>query len=367
MTSQGERDLRELGRIIGLRTIEIEKRWLERMAIALEAKPGVHLSELRSGVRDYLTGLSQLLSAPADQLLDRGAASWARLAREHGITCVRIGFDIDQLIRELIALRLELRGLAREHGLSSDGVEASLADLTDAAITESVRAYIATRDNEARRRQAENIGFLTHELRNPLAAAMQAGSAVRARAVAAQDRALEILDGSHRRLMELIDSVLDTERLEAGAVEVRRTEIRVGDLIEAATLTARLAAKEKGLAFEVHHNPERRIQLDLELTRSAIQNLVDNAVKYTDLGRVEVAVHDQEASWSVHVRDTCQGISVEELRTIFEPFRRGRTSKHGTGLGLAIARRAIEAQGGSIHGESVSAAGCHFWLRLPVS
>ena len=63
--------------------------------------------------------------------------------------------------------------------------------------------------------------------------------------------------------------------------------------------------------------------------------------------------------------DTCEGLSPEELRTIFEPFKRGRSAKGGTGLGLAIARRAVEAQGGSIHGESPGPVGCRFSITLP--
>jgi signal transduction histidine kinase len=116
----------------------------------------------------------------------------------------------------------------------------------------------------------------------------------------------------------------------------------------------------------VDEGPDCTLTLDRNLTCSAIQNLVDNAVKYTDDGHVDVVVEDQSERWSVHVRDTGPGLSPGELRTIFEPFRRGATSKQGTGLGLAIARRAIEAQGGTIHAESTN-AGSHFWITLPKS
>jgi signal transduction histidine kinase len=68
----------------------------------------------------------------------------------------------------------------------------------------------------------------------------------------------------------------------------------------------------------------------------------------------------------LHVYDNCEGLSDEELKTIFEPFRRGaHTNKPGTGLGLAIARRAVEAQGGTIAAESVTERACHFWFTMP--
>jgi hypothetical protein len=107
------------------------------------------------------------------------------------------------------------------------------------------------------------------------------------------------------------------------------------------------------------------LAVDIDLTRSALQNLAENAVKYTDEGEVNISITDEGDEVVVDVRDTCKGLSPEELGTIFEPFKRGRTEKTGTGLGLAIARRAVEAQGGRIHAESTGASGCHFSVRLP--
>jgi signal transduction histidine kinase len=89
-------------------------------------------------------------------------------------------------------------------------------------------------------------------------------------------------------------------------------------------------------------------------------------VKFTDEGSVDVEVEKTNEGIAIHVRDTCPGISPEELSTIFEPFKRGSLNKPGSGLGLAIARQAIEAQGGSIGAESELEDGCHFWIKLPV-
>jgi signal transduction histidine kinase len=240
-----------------------------------------------------------------------------------------------------------------------------LADLIDAAISEAVRAYIGARDYEVRRSQAEHVGFLTHELRNPLTTAMHAAELLRGVAGPAATRAIDALDRSLASLAELIDGVLSAERLEAGQVVPRLVELTEGELLERATRAARGVAASKGIGFELRHGPERRLRLDPDLTGSAIQNLVDNAVKYTDHGQVTVTVDVTSDRWRLHVRDTCNGLSAEELRTIFEPYRRGVTNKQGTGLGLSIAKRAIEAQGGQIHAESPDPQGCHFWIELP--
>jgi signal transduction histidine kinase len=173
------------------------------------------------------------------------------------------------------------------------------------------------------------------------------------------------MDRSLKRLASMIEGVLITERLEAGKMEARPVEIELGQILEPALEAARDVAERKGVDFRATFDPALRVRVDPLLTRSALQNLADNSVKFVDEGYVEVTVDDRADALVFHVRDTCNGITEEELRTIFEPFERGATGKAGSGLGLAIARRAVEAQGGSIAAESPGCAGCHFWITLP--
>jgi signal transduction histidine kinase len=172
------------------------------------------------------------------------------------------------------------------------------------------------------------------------------------------------LDRTLRRLADLIDGVLLTEKLEAGEARPERTEITLRQLMEPLE-SLKQAAEHKGLEFHAAYDPDLTAVLDPTLTRSIIRNLVENAVKYTDQGVVDVSVTNTRDDIVLDVYDTCRGLSQEELRTIFEPFKRGRTDQSGTGLGLAIARRAAEVQGGSIHAESPGPSGCHFSVRLP--
>jgi signal transduction histidine kinase len=353
-----------LARSIASRAEEIAARWLDRVLTEVAKRRDVHPTLLRNGMPDYLVELSRLLSGAHDP--DNGKASWVRVARDHGITRVRVGFDIEQLIREFVVLRKVIEEVGGEDGVLTVAATSTLADVIDAAIAKSVTAYVETRDYEARRQQAENVGFLIHELRNPLSIAVASTTVARDASEPAKHKAFDALERSQGRLTELIDNVLLTERLEAGKLEPRPVDVRVEALVDRATAAARRTAVAKGVAFDLRCDAERTVRTDIELTQSALQNLVDNAVKYTDAGGVAVAVEfEPEGSWSVHVRDSCPGLSAEELRTIFEPFRRGHTSKAGTGLGLAIARRAIEAQGGTIHAESPDVSGCHFWFTLP--
>jgi signal transduction histidine kinase len=352
-----------LRRVIEQQTEEIERRWLDRVQQDVVKRPGVELSLLRDGMPDYLLELTKVLGNGTDPFEHRAESAWARVARDHGITRVRIGFDISQLVHEFIVLRRTIQEVVREEDPSL-GPEDLLAELLEAAVAIAVQAYVDARDFESRRAQAANVGFLTHELRHPLSAASLAAARLRRKATPEQEQALAILDRSLRRLSELIDGVLLTEKLEAGEVTSAPTRTTLGHLMEPVE-TLRGPAEQKGLRFRTAYDPDLALAVDVDLTRSVLQNLAENAVKYTDDGEVEISITDEGDEVVVDVRDTCKGLSPEELGTIFEPFKRGRTDKTGTGLGLAIARRAVEAQGGSIHAESPGPSGCHFSVRLP--
>jgi signal transduction histidine kinase len=128
---------------------------------------------------------------------------------------------------------------------------------------------------------------------------------------------------------------------------------------------AKLTTDTKGLELDVRFDPDVVVQVDEKLSMSAIDNVIQNAIELTDRGQVEVVAESHPREVVLHVRDSGPGISKEDLRTIFEPFRRGASKKPGAGLGLAIARRAVEAQGGTIQAESNDNEGAHFWLTLP--
>jgi two-component system sensor histidine kinase EvgS len=257
--------------------------------------------------------------------------------------------------------------VARKEVPASESPDTLFADILDTAIVASVQAYVDARDLEGRRAQAESIGFVTHELRNPLATAMTAVEVLRRQASPEQERLFDALDRSHRRLLELVEGVLSTQRLEAGHVQSRPRPTTLGAILDPALEAARAVAARKGLGFHTRYDADLAVAVDPDLTRSAIQNLADNAAKYTSVGQIDVTVEPRPTEIVVHVRDTCPGLTPEELRTIFQPFRRGRSAEAGTGLGLAIARRSVEAQGGTIAAESPGPEGCHFWITLPVS
>lgn len=354
----------ELADVILRRAQEVVDQWLEQVR-ADAAAARVPLTDLQDGIMDYLTRLSELLRGGL-ALDATGASAWADVAREHAITRVRLGFDVTQLFHEIVILRRTTTKALRDEGLLGGEQAERLMDLLDGAISESLKSYIDYRDYTTRRTEAEHIGFLTHELKNPLGAVVMAATQLRAESLSPhQQRLCEIIDRNLDRIRRMIEEALLTERLQVGEVEVRPVDVSLGQLLGDAVEVFRRAANDKQIGFAAVFDPDLMLRADPSLTLSATENLLDNAIKYTDAGAVTLHVEEHTDEVVVHVRDRCAGLSPEELRVIFEPFKRAHTRKPGSGLGLAIARRAIEAQGGTIHAESSAATGCHFWFTLP--
>ncbi len=359
---------RMLADTIDRRADDIERRWLERVqkdivATGREIPP----TELRDGIGEYLARIARAIRG-GGSIAGGGSAAWSDVAREHAVTRVRLGFDIGQLVHEFILLRRILFDVTQEESLTANALQSEwLADLIEAAIATAVKSYVESRDAADRRIRSEHIGFLTHELRNPLTTATMAATRLRRKAEIpeAHKDTLDMLDRGLNRVRSMIDGILLTERLEAREMECRPVDITFGHLMAEATRAAEFEAKNKGIAFTTRYDAAMEIHVDPTLALSALQNVIDNAVKFTDRGHVHVVGDDGPSEVLVHVYDNCDGLAPEALNTIFEPFKRAHSGKAGTGLGLAIARRAVEAQGGRIGADSSVGHGCHFWLAFP--
>jgi signal transduction histidine kinase len=217
--------------------------------------------------------------------------------------------------------------------------------------------------------RSEALGFITHELRTPLAS-IQGFSELMMHYPDSPDceRAPETIYWESKRLLALINSYLDVLRLDAGAKSVANDVVELGDLVERVFDILRPLAVAARMDFVLNIEEPITIVADAALLHGAVLNLVSNAIKYGRPGteiRVTCSRGEDEATIGVHNLGT--PISAESLSHLFDPFYRAPSverSKAGWGLGLAFVKRIAEKHGGSISAES-SATGNLFELHLP--
>jgi signal transduction histidine kinase len=246
-----------------------------------------------------------------------------------------------------------------------------------ATAVQNIRAYEAERStaDELRRLsalRADFVSLVSHELRSPMSAVIGAARTLQGRwrelTPEQRESFLALIGDETSRLARLIDDVLDTSRIEAGTFSFTFSDVDLGELLRDVIAAAEFAQDEVELTAEVGALPP--VRGDRERLRQVIQNLVDNAVKYSSAGgRVHVSATADDGHVLIDVADQGPGIPPEDRELIFEKFGRSSsgTAKPGSGLGLFIARSIAEAHGGTLGVDSVPARGSVFRLELPAS
>src|SRR5690242_14132526 len=271
-------------------------------------------------------------------------------------------------------------GLVRAEAGAFAAAELDLLSLLGrlvATAVQNIRAYEAERStaDEVRRLsalRADFVSLVSHELRSPMAAVIGAARTLQGRwreLTPDQRQAfLHLIGDETSRLATLIDDVLDTSRIEAGTFSFTFSDVDLAELLRDVVMAAELAQDEVQLTTDVGALP--RVRGDRERLRQVIQNLVDNAVKYSSAGgRVHVRAVPDNDHVQIDVADQGPGIAPEDRELIFQKFGRSSsgTAKPGSGLGLFIARSIAEAHGGTLGVDSVPARGSVFRLELPAS
>lgn len=222
--------------------------------------------------------------------------------------------------------------------------------------------------------RADLTSMIFHDLRSPLGNVMSSLEMLQD-SIPDENETLQsvlsIAQRSSRRLSRLVESLLDLGQLEQGQAVLHREPAQPGELIREAVQEVQPLAEAKShdVALEVEQDlPE--IEIDVDMVRRVVINLLENAIKYTRSGgRIGVQVKRAADGVLVRVEDTGPGISDEHQQHIFEKFSRihheGRPK--GLGLGLAFCRLAVEAHGGEIWLESEEGEGSTFSFRLPLS
>lgn len=230
-------------------------------------------------------------------------------------------------------------------------------------------------------RRLENLRYdffanVSHELKTPLAAIKASAETLRLGAINDAEHNLRFvtcIEEQAERLYQLILDMLHIARIEAGQESFDITDVDVADIVEDCRAHAANKAQLNEIALAVQPPDESlRVRADKDGLRIILENLLDNAVKYTPQGgRVTVDWELQDGAVVLRVKDTGIGIAAADQSRVFERFFRVDKARSrdigGTGLGLSIVKHLCQAFGGSVNLQSTSGQGSTFTIKLPVS
>jgi len=290
-----------------------------------------------------------------------------------------------QILRSVIANQLEskdsfdleARNIVHEfidHGICLSSERFSELDLER---IQAQNAEIEATKSEAERANLAKTSFLaniSHEIRTPLGAIMGFVSLLRDEGRSQEDANtyLGVIDRNSHHVLRIIDDILDLTKVEVGKMVIEKTEFSLVEFLAEFASLFGFKARENGLTFEFSADtplPEN-ILSDPTRLRQILSNIVGNAIKFTEKGRVELLVSYNDGHLEFRVTDTGRGISEEQRRTLFQAFSQADSSTTrrfgGTGLGLVLTKKLAQALGGDFDlVESKPGSGSVFEASIP--
>jgi len=278
------------------------------------------------------------------------------------------GVQLFAVARDITERKAAEEVLQRAHDELEDRVRQRTKDLEEARLAADA----------ANRAKSEFLANMSHELRTPLnsilgyAQILEKADNLHER----QREGVRTIRESGEHLLTLITDILDMSKIEAGRMDVRPQEFHLQEFLKRIAKMIRIRAEQKRVSFVMGLDPllPEYVASDERRLRQVLVNLLGNAIKFTDQGRVSLNVTCSNAEADrlllrFEIADTGVGIAPDDLSILFQPFRQvgaRRYAAEGTGLGLAISAKFIELLGGVLQVESEFGRGSRFWFELPV-
>jgi PAS domain S-box-containing protein len=285
--------------------------------------------------------------------------------------------------RDLWALRKDGAEFPAEIGLNpvqtpeGTAVLSVIVDLTERKRNQELLEEAKRTAEAACRAKSDFLAQMSHEIRTPMNMILGMADLLSRSPLRRKEREyVHVFQRNARRLLRLINSILDISKIEADKLELEFATAYLPELVEDAMSTFATAADRKGVILRLDLDPRIRpwVSCDAGRLQQVLVNLVGNAVKFTDEGGITLTVALQETAQEhelirFEVADTGCGIASDQLDAIFDPFCQADTSltrRHqGSGLGLAIVRRLVELMGGRIEARSTPGRGSTFGFSIP--
>ncbi len=319
----------------------------------------------------------------------------AEVAREHAEDRAnQPEYTLDQVIAEYHILRNILIESVDAKGITDTESRKMMHEFIDLGISkasvtyleyETHRQSVQTAEIEATRFEAERasqaksafLANMSHEIRTPLGAIMGFVGLLKELGLDPNSEAanyLSIIDRNSHHLLRIIDDILDLTKVEAGKMVIEKSKFQLVQFLADFAATAGARARESGLIFEFKCDgplPEF-VETDPSRLRQILFNVVGNAIKFTEKGRVVLTADYNTYRLGFRVTDTGRGISPEQRDSLFQAFSQADSSSTrkfgGTGLGLILTKKLCQALGGDFRlVESEIGSGSVFDIQIPVA
>jgi signal transduction histidine kinase len=358
----------DLASLLKARRQDLINRW--SAAVRSERAPAsISQAELIDHIPRFIDELIGALHPDAMSLTSLGEN-----ADQHGAQRLNLGFNVAEVVREYGTLHRCVIEIAGEGmGRISLHEQEVIGRWLNAGLANAVSQYVTDRDAELQRAASEHLGFIAHEIRTPLSSARIAFELLRTRELAGGGRAVELLERGLRRTRGVIDNVLDHTSLSMGLTP-RREALQLQKKLVEVAFDFSAEAQVKGIDVVVAVPAELVIEADARLLHSAVANLLQNALKFSQPNStLTVRAKRTPDHVSIEVEDACGGLPPGRADDLFKPLVQGEqrgqrgqggSDETGFGLGLAIAQQAARAHDGTLNVRDLPGKGCIFTLEL---
>jgi signal transduction histidine kinase len=293
----------------------------------------------------------------------------------------RLSFAMREVARSGDFAQQVERGDDDEFGRLTDSFNALLAQLhrRDLDLRAAMDELVGARDaaQAANILKSQFLANMSHEIRTPLNGVLaMAQIMAMGELTEVQRERLDVISRSGEALLAVLNDILDLSKIEAGRMELEIAELEAREIAGQVQATHAVLAEKKGLKFSVELTPDAAgVRLgDCPRLLQVLNNLVANAVKFTEVGEIQVVIEGEGPAGAdglrMTVRDTGIGVAADKLPLLFQKFSQldASTTRRfgGTGLGLAICRELAHLMGGRIWAESAEGAGSTFHVSVPL-